>query len=256
MHTAYNPSPLHRNRLGAIVQMLSAGFPDPSQATVLEVGCGMGNICTPLASLGYNVHGIDIHQGSVDAARSRTQLPNIHFDAVDLREVDLSKYDAVILSEVLEHVPEAEKMLSFLASNLKPGSLLILTVPNGWSLLEMACRPSYFLKRFDAGVRVVKAIKKILGSKDLTTADAQTPHVQFFRLSRLHRLFAERGLEVGAFYSFFFAWPLWEIFFTERRSEKWAKRDFVFSKCLPASLHTVWCFGLFTASAKSPFRKE
>ena len=244
LHTAYAPSPMHRNRLAAIVKMLAARFENPSGIAVLDVGCGVGNISIPLASIGYHVHGIDIHEGSVEAARKKTDLPNIQFDAIRLEEIDLSKYDAVVLSEVLEHVIEAEQMFRLLAAGLKPGAMLILTVPNGWSLAELACRPSYLLKRSKLGGRLVKVIKRFLGSRDLTTANEQTPHVQFFRLGRLNRFFDSAGLSVESFHALFFAWPLWEIFFTDKISEKWARRDLDLSQRLPASVHYYWCFGL------------
>ena len=243
-YTAYRSSPLHRNRLGAIVEMLTARFSDPTQTTILDIGCGTGNIAQPLAALGYNVHGIDIHEGSIEAARKKNLFSHAKFDTANLQDVDLSRFDALILSEVLEHVVEAEKMLAYVASNLKPGALLILTVPNGWSIVEVACRPSYILKRSKIGANCVKFIKRMLGSKDLTTANEQTPHVQFFRLSRLHVLFRKNGLRIRYSHAFFFAWSFWEVFFTKWNSETWARRDFILASHLPEKFRAVWCLGI------------
>lgn len=243
-YSAYSSSPLHRNRLGAILEMLTTRFEDPSQAYVLDIGCGTGNVTAPIAAIGYKVRGIDIHAGSIESARKKNSFPNAQFDTANLEEVDLSQFDALILSEVLEHVIEAEKMLAFIASNLKPGALLILTVPNGWSIVEVACRPSYILKRSKLGANIVKLIKRMLGSKDLTTANEQTPHVHFFRLSKLLGLFRTNGLCIRYFHAFFFAWPFWEIFFTKWNSETWARRDFVLASYLPEKFRAVWCLGL------------
>ena len=96
--------------------------------------------------MGFRVHGIDIHAGSIAEAREKCRFANAQFEAVDLQDVDISKYDAVILSEVLEHIADADAFFEYLAAQIKPGALLILTVPNGWSLLEFACWPSYRLK--------------------------------------------------------------------------------------------------------------
>jgi 2-polyprenyl-3-methyl-5-hydroxy-6-metoxy-1,4-benzoquinol methylase len=243
-YTAYRSSPLHRNRLGAIIDMLTSRFPDPKHTSVLDIGCGTGNITSPIAALGYNVRGIDIHEGSIDAARKNTPFPNAQFDTANLQDIDLSGFDAIILTEVLEHVDEADKLLTHIASNISPGALFMLTVPNGLSIVEIACRPSYILKRSKFGAHLVKVIKSILGSKDLTTANEQTPHVQFFTLSRLHGLFSKNGLRIRYSHTFFFAWSFWEVFFTQKCSETWARRDFLFASYLPENLRAVWCFGL------------
>jgi 2-polyprenyl-3-methyl-5-hydroxy-6-metoxy-1,4-benzoquinol methylase len=250
-YTAYRSSPLHRNRLGAIIDMLASRFPDPKQTSVLDIGCGTGNITSPVAALGYNVRGIDIHEGSIEAARKHTPFPNAHFDTASLQDIDLSGFNAIILTEVLEHVDEADKLLTHIASNISPGALFILTVPNGWSIVEIACRPSYILKRSKVGAHLVKAIKSILGSKDLTTANEQTPHVQFFTFSRLNCLFRKNGLRICYSHAFFFAWSFWEVFFTQRCSETWARRDFLLASHLPEKLRAVWCFGLERDKVKS-----
>lgn len=237
-YTDFDRSPFHRNRLAGLVELLG---PDPGR--VLEIGCGLGNICLPLASLGLAVTATDIHAPSVEEVRRRSTFKNLETIAGDFRELDLSGYDSLILSEVLEHVPDHHGMLRDISAGMKPGARLLLTVPNGWSLAEMACRPSYLLKRTGAGTRLVKRIKRGLHTRDLTTANEQTPHVHFFTQGALARLFAEHGLEVRRFQRFFFLWALRETFFSERPArEEGIVRDFERSQKLPASWAAVWAF--------------
>ncbi len=240
-YTEFDASPSHRNRLASIIRMIDLG--GPAKMNILEIGCGVGNISIPIASLGHQVKAIDMHAPSVEIARSRNPFPNAHFEHVRLEEMKLSDFDLIILTEVLEHVDRYQDMLSYIGRNMRPGSRLILTVPNGWGPTELALRPSYAMKRWPWGARFVGGIKKALATKDLTTANEQTPHIHFFTLGRLNRLFAENGLTLRLFHRFLFLWALIETLFSQRiRSEKPAERDFRLSQHLPPQACALWAF--------------
>lgn len=243
LYTAYDQSPVHRNRLASIVDLITT-HTNGETCRIIDIGCGTGNITIPLASLGHEVHGTDLHADSIAVARERHHFPNLRFDAAGLSEIDLRQYDVVVLTEVLEHVSAYAEMFTEIARRIKNGTLLVLTIPNGRSLVEIACRPSYMLKKSPRGTRVVKAVKSALGSKDLTTANEQTPHVQFFTWAQLHDLFNQTQMRSAHSRSFFFAWPLWEVFFTTRVCEACAEWDFQLSQRLPERARAMWCFGL------------
>jgi 2-polyprenyl-3-methyl-5-hydroxy-6-metoxy-1,4-benzoquinol methylase len=243
-HTRYGASPMHRNRLAWVIDAISAQAPPNPKTSILDIGCGLGNIAIPLASLGYRVTGIDLHAPTIDTARQRNPFPNLALAVTPLEALDISSFDVLVLSEVLEHVSEWQGMLQYLARGMRSDATLILTVPNGWGPMEMVCRPSYRMKTTAIGARVVRTIKRLLNTADLTTGDAHTPHVNFFRLSVLHRAFDAAQLRVQSCGGMFFLWPLWEIFFSNRCSEKWAARDFRFGQRIPLPLRAVWVFSL------------
>ena len=237
-YTAFDASPFHRNRLACLVELLG-----PQPGRVLEIGCGLGNICLPLASLGMEVTATDLHEPSVEAVRNKSTFENLELRCGDFRALDLAAFDSLILTEVLEHVPDHRGMLRDLSTGMKPGARLLITVPNGWGLAELACRPSYVLKRSGLGTRLVKRIKKGLNTRDITTANEQSPHVHFFTRGALASLFEETGLEVLGFRRFFFLWALRETFFSERPArEDRIVRDFERSQRLPPSLAASWAF--------------
>ena len=241
-YTAFNSSPVHRNRLACIVRMLDK-CEHTTPLRVLEVGCGVGNISIPIASLGYPVKAIDIHAPSVATARARNPFPNLQFQNVAVEAIDLQEFDAIILTEVIEHVAGYREMLKAIVGGMRPGAKLILTFPNGWTLAEVLCRPSYFLKRSPTGAKLVRAIKRLLGTKDLTTANEQTPHVNFFTLGALDRLFNELPLEVVSFYRYFVTWLFWETFFSERGlPTSWAEKDFERSQKRDPARCALWAF--------------
>lgn len=238
-HTEFDASPSHRNRLACIIRMIKACGQGPMN--ILEIGCGVGNIAIPVASLGHRVKAIDVHGPSIEVAASRNPFPNAQFEHIPLQQVDLRDYDVIILTEVLEHVGPCGDMLRTISQNMRAGARLILTVPNGWGIAELLLRPSYAMKRWPWGVRFVGGVKRALATKDLTTANEQTPHIHFFTLGRLNRLLLESGFSLVAFQRFFFIWALLETLFSQRNIPKRiAERDFNLSQHLPPQLCAVW----------------
>lgn len=238
-HTEFDASPSHRNRLACIIRMIAACGQGPMK--ILEIGCGVGNIAIPVASLGHRVKAIDAHGPSIEIATSRNPFPNLQFEHIPLEQVDLRDYDIIILTEVLEHVAPCRDMLRTINRNMRPGARLILTVPNGWGITELLLRPSYAIKRWPWGARFVGGVKKALATKDLTTANEQTPHIHFFTLGRLSRLLQENGFTPVTFHRFFVVWALFETFFSQRNiSKRIAERDFNLSQKLPPQLCALW----------------
>lgn len=75
--------------------------------SVLDVGCGFGRIGELVYAINPNVRylGVDLSPDQLDAARHRLPL-SARFAVVDARQLDLmTKYDLVVASEVLMHVP-------------------------------------------------------------------------------------------------------------------------------------------------------
>lgn len=240
-HTQYDPSPLNRNRLACIVRMIEACGQQPMN--ILEIGCGVGNIAIPIASLGHRVKAIDAHGPSIEIAKGRNSFSNLQFENIPLENITLKDYDIIILTEVLEHVAPCGDMLRYINLNMRPGARLILTVPNGWGLSEFLLRPSHAMKRWPWGARFVSTVKKAMAVKDLTTANEQTPHIHFFTLRGVNGLLLENGFSPVAFHRFFFVWALIEILFSHRNLFKWtAETDFALSQHLPPQLCATWAF--------------
>jgi SAM-dependent methyltransferase len=109
---------------------------------VLEFGCGTGYMITlPLRTWGYEASGVDLDAASI--ARGQEILaaagqPRDALRAVDLREID-GPFDAVIASEILEHLDDATlaDALGLIRERLGPDGILLVTVPNGYGWFEL-----------------------------------------------------------------------------------------------------------------------
>ena len=98
----------------------------------LDVGCGAGLLCEPLARLGAQVTGIDAAAENIAAASTHASGAGLAIDyrCADVAELGLSGFDLVTSMEVIEHVADKQAFLAALAAALAPGGLMVLSTPN------------------------------------------------------------------------------------------------------------------------------
>lgn len=110
-----------------------AGLKPP--ASVLELGCGMGNLSLPLARCGFAVTGIDISPFAVKEAARRAAaegLTGASFAVADVTEAEVwarLEYFDCILDGLLFHCVIGEHRLPLLRNvraRLKPGGCFVL----------------------------------------------------------------------------------------------------------------------------------
>jgi 2-polyprenyl-6-hydroxyphenyl methylase / 3-demethylubiquinone-9 3-methyltransferase len=100
--------------------------------TALDVGCGAGLLCEPLARMGAAVTGVDAAPENVAAARGHAAGSGLAltYHAGELAAQELGQFDLVTAMEVIEHVTDPSAFVGQLAAHLKPDGLLILSTPN------------------------------------------------------------------------------------------------------------------------------
>ena len=98
----------------------------------LDVGCGAGLLCEPLARLGAAVTGVDAAAESIAVAKEHAAAMGLAIDyrSGELSSLDLGQFDLVTSMEVLEHVADKPAFVAQLAGHLAPGGLLVLSTPN------------------------------------------------------------------------------------------------------------------------------
>ncbi|MCB2077257.1 MAG: bifunctional 2-polyprenyl-6-hydroxyphenol methylase/3-demethylubiquinol 3-O-methyltransferase UbiG [Novosphingobium sp.] len=98
----------------------------------LDVGCGAGLLCEPLARMGAEVTGIDAAPENIAAARAHAEGSGLSIDYIcgDVGELGLSGFDLVTAMEVMEHVADKSAFLGALSAAMAPGGLMVLSTPN------------------------------------------------------------------------------------------------------------------------------
>jgi SAM-dependent methyltransferase len=94
---------------------------------VLDVGCGKGELAHDLAERGgASVVGIDVLPEKIAFARERFPHPRVEYTEADVYAFEPGEsFDAVVLSNVLEHLAEREALLRRIVGAASPARLLI-----------------------------------------------------------------------------------------------------------------------------------
>ena len=146
--TWWNPEgpfrPLHKfnpARIRYIRDQLAAHFcrdaqkPRPfEQLTLLDIGCGGGLICEPMARLGFKVTGIDAAEKNVNVARLHAARSNLGIDYETAPPETLqerkTRYDVVLSLEVVEHVADLEAFINAATALVARNGVLIAATLN------------------------------------------------------------------------------------------------------------------------------
>lgn len=101
---------------------------------LLDIGCGGGLLCEPMARLGAKVVGADAAERNIPVARVHAEGQGL---AIDYRHTSAEAlaaagetFDVVLNMEVVEHVADPQAYLSACAALLKPGGLMICSTIN------------------------------------------------------------------------------------------------------------------------------
>jgi len=107
---------------------------------ILDVGCGSGVVSNICANLAKTVVGTDISVNAVSYAKSK-KIKNASFLIADAQNLPFksSTFDVAICGEIIEHLPEPEKMVNEVTRVLKKNGRICISTPNStsfWPLIE------------------------------------------------------------------------------------------------------------------------
>ncbi len=102
--------------------------------SLLDIGCGGGLLCEPMARLGAQVTGIDpaeknIKTASVHAAEQGLAI-NYHAMTAETLAEQGKTFDVVLNMEVVEHVADVDLFMGTSASLVKPGGIMFVATLN------------------------------------------------------------------------------------------------------------------------------
>ncbi len=100
----------------------------PPDARILEVGCGTGHNLEMLGGFG-RVEAIEVDAAAREIASQRLGGAVMASPLPELPGVPDGRYDLIAILDVIEHIDEDVAGLAALASKLKPGGRILITVP-------------------------------------------------------------------------------------------------------------------------------
>jgi len=171
--TAYSSRPLGqptdysslKKTLDCIIDEVTAQLPPAPR--LLDVGCGTGVVASRLRQRlgGFGV-GVDVDEQPLRLAAAHYKHEPTGFARYDGYQLPFAdgQFHLILLHEVIEHVPEPERLLNDIQRNVALGGLVIITTPNAT------------LHPF--------------------SGNAHPDHIRHFTVSQLRRLVEQTGLEV------------------------------------------------------------
>lgn len=131
---------------GVLRQFRRAGG---SPERVLDVGCGQAALAAEIRDLGHVVWGIEASSIAVEKAAPRIDRC-IHADLLDFKTIEgvlaNERFDAIVFSDVLEHLYDPLSALRFYQRFLDHGGRLLISVPN---VLNWQTRLAFLFGRFE-----------------------------------------------------------------------------------------------------------
>ena len=147
---------------------------------IVDVGCGGGLLCEPMARAGARVTGIDRAPQTLETARLHARGSGLAIDyqeiaAEALAERAPGRFDVVTCLELLEHVPEPAAVVAACARLVRPGGAVFFSTIN---------------RTARAWLLAVIAAERVLGLLPAGTHDARA----FIRPAELARWSRQAGL--------------------------------------------------------------
>jgi 2-polyprenyl-3-methyl-5-hydroxy-6-metoxy-1,4-benzoquinol methylase len=124
------------NRFHGIIDRVKKYVPIGS--TVLDVAAAQGNFSITLAELGYNMYWNDLRENLIDYVKLKKGDTDIHFQPGNVFDLKIGQQlDAVLITEIIEHVAHPDDFLNQIANLVKKDGLIFMSTPLG----------SYFLNK-------------------------------------------------------------------------------------------------------------
>lgn len=143
---------------------------------LLDIGCATGIFLDGMRRFGWEVTGVEPTRSAATYAQERFGL-DVFNGRLEDANLPTAHFDAITMWDVLEHVHEPRQIIAELARLLRPGGLLVLSMPNPTAL------EADLFGRFWAGWDLPR-------------------HLNLFKPTHLQRHLAEVGLDVQTIRSF------------------------------------------------------
>ena len=116
-----------RSILRRVADAVSA--PRPGRAPrVVDIGCGVASTLTAFHP-DYECIGYDMSDDAIGFARARHPQFDLHVGTSEDAARSVGDVDVVLMNDVIEHVADDRAMLRGVVERMRPGAVLVITVP-------------------------------------------------------------------------------------------------------------------------------
>lgn len=194
----------HTKKLTYILSALADAVKSNPNATIVDFGCGNGSAVSQfiIRSLPESATyiGVDMHQASRDYATRHYARANASFQA-DMPDTPAS-IDAIVYADVLEHLDDPDAILAGHVPLLKPGGIIVGSIPNGVGPFELE---SALDRRFRLSERIAARMARKRGeSAPAIPYNLESGHLQFYRKRPFVAMLGRSGLTMSDFRNGYF----------------------------------------------------
>ncbi len=111
----------------------------PRHRTLLDLGCWVGFLLSEAQERGWSVIGVEPSKFASAYARERLGL-DVRTGDLFTTELPLRHFDAVVLGDVIEHLPRPGEALDRMAELLRPGGIAWMALPDAGSVVARGLR--------------------------------------------------------------------------------------------------------------------
>jgi len=143
---------------------------------ILDVGCNYGSLGKELLKKKVITDGVDINKKALFEAKKyyrRVFLRDLYNPSLDIGN---NKYDYLVFSDLLEHIPRPDKLILDAKKYLKKSGLLIASIPNV--------------------ARLEIRLKLLFGKFDYSPGILSQDHLRFFTRESAKKMFVDSGYRV------------------------------------------------------------
>ncbi len=202
---------------------------------VFEMGCGEGGVLLPFAERGCYCLGVDLNEIRTDLAKEflsaeiaegKMQFLYKNVYDKDFYEQYKGSFDIIILKDVVEHLPEQEKFIPYLAEFLKPGGQIFFGFPPWympWGGHQQLCEsklgmmPWYHI----LPKSIYKGMLKLFGENDGIIRELMEVYDTRISIERFERIIRNSGLQVKKKQHYLFN-PIYKYKFGVNARKQWA----------------------------------
>jgi SAM-dependent methyltransferase len=115
----------------------------PRHRTLLDLGCWVGFLLAEAAERGWDAVGVEPSEFASAYARDRLDL-DVRTGELLTTPLPLRHFDAIVLGDVIEHLPRPAEALERIAALLRPRGIVWMALPDAGSLVARGLRARWW----------------------------------------------------------------------------------------------------------------